>query len=54
MAEIERVDIVKLTISNGEFQTIKKALECLAQGYCDGTLLDEQAAYKLGQELDGK
>lgn len=54
MAEVERVDIVKLTISNGEFQTIRKALECLAQGYCDSNSTEENAAHSLLQEIDGQ
>ncbi len=53
MAEIERVDIVKLTISNKEFVTIKLALQSLAQGYCEGDLVEAGAAHDLLQALDG-
>jgi len=53
MADVERVDIVKLTISNKEFEIIKAALTDRAQGYCTGNSAEEAEAYKLLQELDG-
>jgi hypothetical protein len=54
MAEIERIDIVKLTITNGEFKVIKAALEDRARGYCDTSESAETAALNLLAELNGK
>lgn len=54
MAEIERVDIIKLTISNKEFEIIKKALGDRARGYCDATSAEEDEALGLLEEINGK
>lgn len=52
MAEIERIDIVKLTINAYELDLIKSALD-IAEGQFASMRRDEDAA-KLYRELDGK
>lgn len=54
MAEVERIDIVKLTISNEEFRLIMEGLDAIRIGYCSRDRAHEDAAGTLIEELNGK
>lgn len=53
MAEIERIDIVKLTISNAELDLITKALVYMTEGALYRTSTEDYAAEALLEQLRG-
>lgn len=51
MAEIEKIDIVKLVISSSEFELIKRALDIADSQF--PTMADDDRARNLLRELNG-